>query len=581
MADGLFGNIYDAQLQQQLLDQKAAQSYGTGWEAMTRAAAGAGGMLGRGISRAFGGVTPMEAKQAKINQIQQEFADADYSDPATFSAIGNRFMQEGFGDLAMESFDFGKQLYSAETSRISALKPTAEQAKTERGIRLAKACQAGSQKACELYDLHTREMQADIASTEAEAFRQKWLGTRYQQEAEQGMVGAKVAGMQAQTEERRTKIKGMETDNLFSQLTLNDRVAQEEFKVRKLNEEVRQAAADAGITEQQMQGGYGKLQVEQLREEIRGKQLQAEKMTIENLIASATQGDTIAQAELETQRMMAQNSNIQMDTWLKESKRNYTQAEIDAGLPALNAERIQQEMAANEQAMRETDVDILVKQAELGNIQANHEIERRKVESIILKNNAETELKIQQAKAAGDPDLSTVLTEQNRLNNEYVKDIGDWRSRKADLQTVMQLIKNPSAISDIAMMTKYLKILDPQSVARESEVALVESARGYLETIAMLPEKAQEGRLLADGQIGNIIDAVKAIYRSQHLSAYEAQESVRQKVAIRNKTYGLNLDVRAIIPDHEIIKAEDIPDFGMDTPADTGQEQRFTIKKVK
>ena len=261
--------------------------------------------------------------QAKINEIQQEFADADFEDPATFSAIGNRFMQEGFGDLAMKSFDFGKQLYSAETSRISALKPTAEQAKTERGIRLAKACQAGSQKACELYDLQTREMQADIASTEAEAFRQRWLGTRYRQEAEEGLVGARVAELKGQTEERRVKVQGMETDNLFNQLTLNDRVAQEEFKARRLNEEVRKAAADAGITEQQMQGGYGKLKVEQLREEIRVKQLQAEKMTIENLIASATQGDTIAQAELETQRMMAQNSNIQMDTWLKESKRNF------------------------------------------------------------------------------------------------------------------------------------------------------------------------------------------------------------------------------------------------------------------
>ena len=195
MSDGLFGNIYDAQLQDQLLRQKAAQGYGTGWEAITKASAGAGGMLGKGVSRAFGGMTPMEAKQAKINEIQQEFADADFEDPATFSAIGNRFMQEGFGDLAMKSFKFGKDLYEAQ-------KPTSSQLKQN----LLKMCREGDEMACRRYQAETAATEALAGYREARS-EQVGVKTKLDQlKIDLGLVGlegehlkSKIASLDANT----------------------------------------------------------------------------------------------------------------------------------------------------------------------------------------------------------------------------------------------------------------------------------------------------------------------------------------------------------------------------------------------
>ncbi len=107
---GLFGDRYNTQLQDQLVRQQGAQGYGTGWEAMTRAAAETGGMLGSKIGLALGGQTPAMMRQNKISEIQKEFADSSFDDASTYSKLAKRFMDEGFGDLALESIEFGTNL---------------------------------------------------------------------------------------------------------------------------------------------------------------------------------------------------------------------------------------------------------------------------------------------------------------------------------------------------------------------------------------------------------------------------------------------------------------------------------------
>lgn len=107
---GLFGDIYSTQAQDQLTRQQGAQNYGTGWQAMTRAAAETGGMLGSNLGLALGGMTPAMARQKKIGEIQQEFADSSFDDPDTYSKLAKRFMDENFGDLALKSIEFGTNL---------------------------------------------------------------------------------------------------------------------------------------------------------------------------------------------------------------------------------------------------------------------------------------------------------------------------------------------------------------------------------------------------------------------------------------------------------------------------------------
>ena len=112
---GLFGNIYDAQLQDQLLREKAAQSYGTGWEAITRASAGAGGMLGQGIGQALGGQTPAMAKQQALQGIAAQFPDLDPGDPTQLRKVQSALWQAGLYDQANQ---VGEQAAGLEKTDI-------------------------------------------------------------------------------------------------------------------------------------------------------------------------------------------------------------------------------------------------------------------------------------------------------------------------------------------------------------------------------------------------------------------------------------------------------------------------------
>jgi len=131
MADGMFGSIYDVQATDDLMRQKQAQSYGTGWQAMTRAAAGAGGMLGKGISRAFGGMTPLEAKQAKMQEVIAQFPDLDPSDPGQLEEVEAALWNAGLYDQAKMVGEQAVKRYEAQTGRITAMKPSGGAGSTE------------------------------------------------------------------------------------------------------------------------------------------------------------------------------------------------------------------------------------------------------------------------------------------------------------------------------------------------------------------------------------------------------------------------------------------------------------------
>ena len=140
MADGMFGSIYDVQAADALMRQKQAQSYGTGWQAMTRAAAGAGGMLGKGISRAFGGMTPLEAKQAKMQEVIAQFPDLDPSDPGQLEEVEAALWNAGLYDQAKMVGEQAVKRYEAQTGRITAAgKGSAGTAKHQNDIYRARA----------------------------------------------------------------------------------------------------------------------------------------------------------------------------------------------------------------------------------------------------------------------------------------------------------------------------------------------------------------------------------------------------------------------------------------------------------
>ena len=71
--------------------------------------------------------------------------------------------------------------------------------------------------------------------------------------------------------------------------------------------------------------------------------------------------------------------------------------------------------------------------------------------------------------------------------------------------------KNPSPANDLAMATKYMKILDPTSVVRESELALAMGAVGILDKVYNYAQMVSSGQKLTPTQRKDFYDSAKAI----------------------------------------------------------------------
>lgn len=71
--------------------------------------------------------------------------------------------------------------------------------------------------------------------------------------------------------------------------------------------------------------------------------------------------------------------------------------------------------------------------------------------------------------------------------------------------------RNPSPANDLAMATKYMKILDPTSVVRESELALAMSATGLIDKVKNYAEAIASGKKLNPNQRTDFYNSAKAI----------------------------------------------------------------------
>lgn len=87
------------------------------------------------------------------------------------------------------------------------------------------------------------------------------------------------------------------------------------------------------------------------------------------------------------------------------------------------------------------------------------------------------------------------------------------------LKKLRSSLTSNGAIAQVAAITQFNKILDPGSVVRESEVALIQRARSMVSEIEGLIKKAGTGQGLSDAQIaelGSLATGLEAIYRDEY-----------------------------------------------------------------
>lgn len=99
-------------------------------------------------------------------------------------------------------------------------------------------------------------------------------------------------------------------------------------------------------------------------------------------------------------------------------------------------------------------------------------------------------------------------------------------------------LKNPSAANDLAAATKFMKLLDPGSVVRESELAMAMSATGLMDRVSNYASMLQQGHKLTPKQREDFYKAAEGLYGAASGRYNEAAGEYR---SVAND-YGLNAD---------------------------------------
>ena len=123
------------------------------------------------------------------------------------------------------------------------------------------------------------------------------------------------------------------------------------------------------------------------------------------------------------------------------------------------------------------------------------------------------------------------LGDDYRKQSKDFKDVGDaYRTINATLD---QASKSPAAT--LAAATKFMKLLDPGSVVRESELGMALAASGVLDRATNYINVIQSGRVLTPSQVKDFKNITKQIYGA----AQEGQRGIDASYTQQAKAYNL------------------------------------------
>ena len=126
---------------------------------------------------------------------------------------------------------------------------------------------------------------------------------------------------------------------------------------------------------------------------------------------------------------------------------------------------------------------------------------------------------------------------ENKLRDDFKADPNVKAA--SEMNNAFKLIEaayqRPSAANDLAMATKYMKILDPTSVVRESEFALAVAATGLMDKVQNYAASVLEGKKLNPQQRKDFYESAKAINTSFQSGVKEIEDQYSEIT----KGYGL------------------------------------------
>ena len=126
-------NKYEAELIDAAKQREASSAdVGTGWQAMTQASGRAGGMIGRTVGKALGGVTTAEQRLQDFQAITSTMPNFDFNNVEHLQEMSSKLWQGGFYDQGKELMDTAN-IYQRNLAEVANIEQqtSASEASTE------------------------------------------------------------------------------------------------------------------------------------------------------------------------------------------------------------------------------------------------------------------------------------------------------------------------------------------------------------------------------------------------------------------------------------------------------------------
>ena len=127
------------------------------------------------------------------------------------------------------------------------------------------------------------------------------------------------------------------------------------------------------------------------------------------------------------------------------------------------------------------------------------------------------------------------IQQSNKIREEHTKASEEFVKMKNKFETIKAKAEDPSAAGDVALIFQFMKLLDPQSVVRESEYATAANAGSIPSRIRAQFNKALDGEALAPEIREDFVNTARVLF--------EKSWQVQQNVDMRYKNLALGYEL--------------------------------------
>jgi len=156
---------------------------------------------------------------------------------------------------------------------------------------------------------------------------------------------------------------------------------------------------------------------------------------------------------------------------------------------------------------------------------------------LVPKSVLDSAISVEKEAADGGLTLQQQISEEARLRGEYNKRTEDLVSARTNFNIIEVSAADQTGAGDIALVTSFMKMLDPGSVVRETEFATAANTGGLLARLKTTVTKIEDGKFLSPDQRLEFQNLA-----SKYLGAAQDREAVVQS------SYGLIVDNYGLNP---------------------------------